>query len=149
MATPKPLLRVENLNQVLYALRRTDVEIRKQVERASDVIAVKFVQDARRVSAPYPQSALAAQSLRVRKGLVPKVAVGGGGRAPSATPRRHLPRYGDLFWGAEFGSPQYPQFPRPSRGYWFYGALRRYGRVYVQEWLDAVDKALRRGWRNS
>lgn len=148
MAAPKPMFRVANTRQVLYALRRTDVEIKRQVERASDVIAVRFVQDARRIAAPYAQSRLAAGSVRVRKGLVPKVAVGGGGRAPSTTRRSRLPTYSDIFYGNEFGAVSYRQFPPPSPGRWFYGALRRYGRSYVEEWIEAVDKAVRKGWRN-
>lgn len=148
MAQPKPLLRLTNTNQVLYALRRTDASIKAHVERASDVIAVTFVQDARRTAAPYPQSAMAATSARVRKGLVPKVAVGGGGRAPSTTRRRRLPTFGDVFFGNEFGSTQYRQFPPPARGRWFYGTLNRNGRQYVEMWIDAVDKALYRSWRN-
>lgn len=149
----KPFVRVENLNRTLYAIRRTDVGIRKNVEKASERIAVKFVADARRRALSTSQQAAAtSQSLRTRKGVVPKVAVGGSGRFPSSTQRKRPAKMGDVFWGAEFGAYEHSQFAPPPAGgfagHWFYATLSAEGTRYVQLWLGAVDAALRDNWRN-
>lgn len=145
----RPTFRVENLNQVLYAIRRTDSRIKKEVERASGRIASRFVQDATRTASGSPQAAAAATSLRVRKGIVPKVAVGGSGVFPSSTPRGRVARYADVWWGSEFGSYNHPQFPPavPKGGRWFYRTLNVEGRDYVELWIGAVDKAIAREWK--
>lgn len=140
-------VRVKNRNQVLWAIRRTDQGIRRKVEKASGRIAARWVADARR-RVPDRQSAAAAQSLRTRKGLVPKVAVGGSASVSTSTGPR---RAGDLFGGSEFGSALWPQFtsyPQSHMQRWFYAGVKGpRGRAYAQMWIDAVDEAIRAGWR--
>ena len=143
----QPLFRVNNVNKALSAIRRTQTGIRQEMERASNRIAADFIGQARTKAQRSRRSATVAQSLRIRKGIVPKVAVGGGATFPSTTPRRRRATFGDVFWGSEFGSAQYRQFPPPTRyagGYWFYAALGANGYRYVNWWLGAFDKAARR-----
>lgn len=140
-------VRVKNRNQVLWAIRRTDTQIRRKVEKASGRIAGRWVLDARR-NVPDAQAAAAAQSLRTRKGLIPKVAVGGSQTVSTST---GAVRAGDLFGGSEFGSGLYPQFVAFPGSYlqrWFYAGVRgERGRAYAAMWIDAVDEAIRLGWR--
>lgn len=139
---------IENLHRVLWALRRTDVGIRDEVKRASGVIARAWIADARS-NVPDRQAAAAAQSLRSRKGLTPKVAVGGSQTVMTSTGPVMA---GNLFGGSEFGSALWPQFvayPTSHIQRWFYAGVKGpRGRRYASLWIAAVDRAIRRHWRN-
>lgn len=138
---------VKNRNEVLRAIRRTERDVVSSLKAQSRTIAENAASEIRSTAAGSSAQARAASaSVRTRAGAVPKIAVGGSTRVSTSSGPR---RAGDLFGGSEWGSDLSPQFGRPwsPRGDWFFGTIRRRGRFYAQEWIDAVDRAIQRSWR--
>lgn len=139
---------VENLWEVVRAIRKTDRNIQRDLKRKSGVIASAFARDARR-GARTPQQRLAAQSVKARRTtLIPKVSVGGSSwLSASSGPVKA----GSVWWGSEWGSGRmawFPEWQGVHGGLWFYETLRRQGSRYAGLWIAAVDRALDRDWRN-
>lgn len=131
-------LYVENQRQVLRSLSKISKELQGEVRDASQAIAGDVAAGAKRSAAKDRQAAMAFGSVRARRDRVP-VVVGGGVRHP-----------GPVFFGAEFGGGRRPrtrQF-RPHKGregYHLYPWIRGHGDQITDEWLDAIDKAMRDG----
>lgn len=145
--TSGPNFSVKNRNQVLRAIRRTERDVITSLKAQSKVIAENAAGEIRSTAAgTSPQARAASASVRARAGAVPKIAVGGSTRVSTSSGPK---RAGDLFGGSEWGSDLSPQFGRPwaAKGAWFFGTIRRRGRFYAQEWIDSVDRAIRRSWR--
>lgn len=148
MAEEAVTFSIKNRNRVLWALRRIGPEIKAETEKASGVIARKFVRDTR-AAASTPREHAIVSSATVRKHLVPKVAFGGSVLLATREPVTA----GKLFFGTEFGGRQAKGrwwFPhRGRKGYVIYPTLRAHGKQYATLWHVAVDRALDKAAKTS
>lgn len=82
------------------------------------------------------------EAFRVYRDRVPKVGFSGSaktGASGGATA-------GELFFGTEFGSDRFPQFPSRSTGYFFYPTLRAEGPELADDWFEDVFDLMADTW---
>lgn len=125
-------------------LRRVAAAIGRVVDRIR-----AGVPDAERDAAAYVAPRLAGrargssrQSMRVAGAVRsdgPRVEVGG-----SVVAGGELTPAADLFYGANFGAKQYPQFrwPMQGRDYWFFSGIRAEEDALGDVWASVVDDAI-------
>ena len=155
-------IRVAGLKNLLHEFRKLDPAIKNEVRIASKKIAEDEVPRLKAAAARSDKlSAAVGVTIRARSERVPMVVVGGAKKlsigSKGAQGRNALgqftkradnrPRAGDVFFGAEFGGgmrKSTKQF-RPHRGtqgYWMWPQLREDEMFMIQDWLDAIDRAL-------
>jgi len=132
---------IKNRNRVLWLLRRIPDDLKKETERASAVIARKFLADTRAAASTPREQAVSAGGT-VRKGLVPKVAWNQGTLIMSRT-GDPFP-VGAIFFGTEFGGRTGNWWAphRGRKGYVIYPTLRAHGKSYAGLWHAAVERSL-------
>ena len=129
-------IRIENLGAVTRALRQLPGDISDELKTASGEIATRVASQARMPAGARRQSARAAETLRVRKGTTPSIALGS-----AAVP---------FALGAEFGGGRRPttqQFPPwrgsgKTAGYFLYPTVRTLEKWIGETYLEALDDAL-------
>lgn len=151
---------VQDLRQLERVLRKVGKEARAQARDRTNVIATKLGNIIRRGHPSGERYAFLAQTVRARRGDVPKVAIGG---AKRANLRRHngrqQPRAGDLIFGMEFGASRpenawrfpkrAPRAGRGNYGYWVYRQAGAYQPQLVAEWERALEPLLKEWARGS
>lgn len=83
------------------------------------------------------QSRLVAPSIVAAYSKVPTIVAGGRQRIPS-----HQAAYNDLFYGANFGSYDFPQFEvwaGAKKDYWFFETFYNESPRMVREWAQGVE----------
>jgi len=154
------VVQVEGLNEFTRVLRRVGKEARAQARDRTNIIATKLASFIGRGHPSGERYAFLAQTVRPRRGDVPKVAIGG---AKRANLRRHRgpdrPRAGDLIFGMEFGAstpenawrfpPRAPRAGRGNYGYWVYRQAGKYQPQLVAEWERALEPLIREWSRGS
>lgn len=112
-----------------------------QARDASVDLAERFVSMLGSSASTVPEQRLA-PLMRAYRDTVPKV-----GAPAKANPNvSGGARFYQLFYGTEFGAGQYPQFRRPSDGFWFYETLRDEGRDLATDWFDQIGDLLEDEW---
>lgn len=152
---------VEGLRDFERVLRKVGKEARQQARDRTNIIATKLANVIKRGHPSGERYAFLAQTVRSRRGDVPKVAIGG---AKRANLRRHngrspMPRAGDLVFGMEFGAsrpenawrfpPRAPRNGRGNYGYWIYRQAEQYQPQLVDEWERALEPLLKEWARGS
>lgn len=142
---------VEGLNR---ALRKLPKDATVELRDASQDVAVKVAEDARRRAEMEPGPAqFVAPTIRARRDRVPKIAMGGTSKLPPAgsdwTHSREGDRQtvGDVMWGAEFGAIQHEQFQAwrgndEGAGYFLFPAIRQDSDWIDERYGEALDKAM-------
>lgn len=151
----RSLVQVEGLRDFERLLRKVGKEARAQARDRTNVIATKLSNVIKRGHPSGQRYAFLAQTVRARRGDVPKVAIGGAKRAQL---RRHrgqapMPRAGDLIFGMEFGASKpenawkfpgrAPRAGRGNYGYWVYRKAGEYQPQLIAEWERALEPLLK------
>lgn len=147
-------IKIFGLYESLNKWAKLDPYFNQQVRDASQVIAEKIIYDSLSKAAISPaplQSLEAGRGLRVLRDRIPGIYFAGGQKFTSSTrpnSRRKTPVLRkDVFYGAEFGSDRFKQFPgrspargRGSRGYWFWQTVEDGAQDAYGEYLKALDR---------
>lgn len=136
---------LEGLNK---ALKRVPREAAANLRDAAQRIAGKVAQDAStKARGLGPQAALVAGSIKATRDRVPVVKAGGSKRLPTHSDGRKRvgsrQTVGDVFFGTNFGSHKYTQFPpvtKPDRFLW--KSIKDDGEYIRDEYLNALDEAI-------
>lgn len=134
---PKGYYTLPGLQRALRALPK---DLSDELRKGSTDIATDIVKEAsERLRRTGPQGALVARSVKVRRDRVPVVVAGGTARlrrGPNQT-------IGHVFFGANFGSQRFPQFPRVKRPDWgLYATVEDMGDEIMDRYGEALGKAL-------
>lgn len=134
---PKGYYTLPGLQRALRALPK---DLSDELRDASTDIATDIgTETRRRLELLGPQGTLVARSVKVRRDRVPVVQAGGTTRlrrGPNQT-------IGHVFFGANFGSQRYSQFPRVKRPDWgLYATVEDMGDEIMERYGEALGKAL-------
>lgn len=139
-------IKMDDIGPTLKALRKMDKEFK--VAAKDQAVKISETEASRIKSAAHTrQQRLAAQTINARRGLTPSIVAGGSRRVTTSTGRSV--KAGDVFFGAEFGSSRYPQFPahRGRQGYFFWPTIRSDADRITDLWTVALDD-LAKDWDN-
>lgn len=131
-------IQILGLTQTQLALRKMAQGLQQSVQdqelRIAEAEASRI-----KAAAHTRQERLAARGITVRHGSDPGVVAGGS--VPVRTSHGRTLRAGDVFFGAEFGSDRYPQFPshRGRQGYFFWPTIRHDDKSINQAWAGVLD----------
>lgn len=136
-------VQIDGVHETLRAFRdlpkdATD-RLRERSAELASTLALDVKADAR--SAPSPQAALVAQTVRVRRDRVPALVAGGTKRLGV----NRVPAY-KLLFGSEFGSDHYDQFRlrhQGQEGSWFFPVVEREAAAIAAAWTAAADDIIR------
>lgn len=151
-------VQIVGLYQTLNKWAKLDPYFNQQIREASKVIAEKVIYESlsKAATSPNPiQSLEAGRALRVLKDRVPGIYFAGGQKFTSMTrpntKRKKPVLRKDVFYGAEFGSNRFKQFPgrspargRGNRGYWFWQTVEKGAEDAYGEYMKALDDITRK-----
>jgi hypothetical protein len=146
--------KVDGVNELTRSFSRFPKDVRQNINNASRTLAKEIADESRKTAAGQGrQASLAAQGIVSAAGRVPTIKLGGTQSLRSRRGRRVT--RGDLIFGAEFGSNNFPQFPprspragRGNEGYFFFPTVKRMGGTIYKRYIDAVEDSLRKASSN-
>lgn len=152
MATPRPRskplvvnVKIDGLRETLRAFRDLPKEASAELRDEAGKIAgdmAGWISSAARADSR--QSALVADTVKVRRDRVPVVELGGTTRVGTGTGRQKARAYQILF-GANFGSRSFPQFRQwagKGNDYFVFRQIEAHEREIEERYLDAADRIL-------
>jgi hypothetical protein len=149
-------IKVVGLYPALQRWAKSDPMFNKEIRAASVQLIGKVVTKAQSTATTAPnrrQAIESARGLRARPDRVPIVKLSGSSNFVSnSRPNRRRSKNvtrGDVFFGSEFGSDRFRQFPARSpkfgagnRGYWFWPTIEEMSEDIRNEYLRALDRIL-------
>lgn len=147
-------IQIEGLYKKLNEWAAADPMFNKEIRQASLTLIEKIVIEAQTAASYAPnarQATEAARALRPRPDRIPVVKMNGNMNFVSTTrpnrKRKKKVTRGDVFFGSEFGSNRFRQFPERSpklgsgsRGYWFWSTIEGMSPRIREEYLQALDR---------
>jgi hypothetical protein len=145
---------IEGLYPTLKKWAAADPMFNKEIRLASvklmNDLLPKIVNAAGRSDNPR-QALEAAKGFRARPDRIPVIRLSASSNFVSSTrpnrKRKKKVTRGDVFFGSEFGSFRFKQFPKRSpkygsgnRGYWFWPTIEENAETVNKEYLKALDK---------
>ena len=149
-------IEVVGLYPALKRWAASDPMFNKEIRTASVSLIEQLVREAQSHAtyAPNPRQAMeSAKGLRARPDRIPVVRMNGSGNfvsqsRPNRKRKKKVTR-GDVFFGSEFGSGRFGQFPARSpkygagnRGYWFWSTIEAMAPSIEAQYLKALDRIL-------
>lgn len=136
-------VQAEGVDETLAAFRRLPKEASKALRERSKALAQVLAARAKTaaVSAPTPQAALVAGTVRVKSDRLPAIQAGGS----SPVGRHGVPAWKVLF-GSEFGSNRYSQFGHShtgQSGLWLFPTVEREQAAQIKAWGQVADDIVR------
>jgi len=147
---------VLGLQEALKRWAASDPMFNKEIRASSVKLIQEIVTEVQTAAtyAPNPRQATeAARGFRARPDRIPVIRLNGAGNFVSQSrPNRKRSKKvtrGDVFFGAEFGSDQYKQFPERTpklgggnRGNFFWPTIEGMGDTISKRYLEAIDRIL-------
>lgn len=129
---------VEGLDDLLRMFRNTPKELQKEMRSESKAIAEPIAADARsRALNGSPQLAAIASTIRSKSDRVPTIVAGG----PKRVTSNRSAAASQVYFGADFGSNRYRQFPSVVKGgRTIYPAINSNEADTGERWLGAVER---------
>jgi len=130
------------VRETLAAFRGLPKEASAEIRSTSEDLARLLAASAQRSGRQEGhQAALVAATVKPARDRVPVVQAGGSKRLGS----RRAPAW-KLLFGSEFGSDDYPQFPRAhlgNVGIWFFPVVEQEAGPILVQWRQAADRIVR------
>lgn len=142
---------IDGLRETLRAFRELPKDASAELRDEAGKIAADmagWISSAARADSR--QSALVADTVKVRRDRVPVVEIGGTARVGTGTGRQKARAYQILF-GANFGSRSFPQFRQwagKGRDYFVFSQIEAHENEIEARYLDAADRVITR-WSTS
>ena len=160
----------KQLGPLLRAFNRLEKDGQTELKNEAVLISQWVAVEIKRAAGTHPfypaQALLVADTVRATRDRLPAVTVGGSKRAPitrKTTAASPAPTVGEILFGNEFGgqrnakgnSTSFPsggyRFPersprsgRGNAGYWIFPTAKALQPRITQEWIQAVDKVLKK-----
>lgn len=136
-----PIIEIDGIDETRRAIRGLDRDASRELRSVNKDMMSGLILRVRTTAAFYgPQASLAASRVAAKSDRYPAMSMGTSKRARRRSRGKDQPRISDLFWGAEFGSHRFPQFPaRNRRGRFVWPQVRIAERELTRRWMDAVD----------
>lgn len=147
-------IQIEGLFPTLNKWAKADPMFNKEVRAASIELINELVVEVKKAAATAPnprQATEAAKGFRARPDRIPIIRLDAGSNFVSTTrpnrKRKTKVTRGDVFFGSEFGSKNFKQFPDRSapfgagnRGYYFWPTIEDKAESIRDRYLEALDR---------
>ncbi len=147
-------IEIYGLFPTLNKWAKADPMFNKEIRTSSIELINEVVAEVKKAAATAPnprQATEAAKGFRARPDRIPIVRLDAGSNFVSTTrpnrKRKTKVTRGDVFFGSEFGSKNFRQFPQRSeafgagnRGYYFWPTIERMAPDIRQRYLEALDR---------
>lgn len=136
-----PVVEVDGIDETRRAIRNLDRDATRELRAVNKQMMSGLIVKVRTTAAIYgPQASLAVSKLAAKSDRYPAMSVGTRKRARRSSGGKDRPTIADVFWGAEFGSHRFPQFPRRQpKGRFLWPNVKVAERETVKRWQATVD----------